>query len=148
MCKPFMLISMHSLVYGISMLLVGVEPSIPITYNDLSSCHTIHAKRKSVKEDPFSLFCFKNQLCEKLIFSVAIQYVYRCKEYRAPRIKRPSAHRTRYYCSVCQGHALLRVRLWKGDSLLWGTANVLTPVRCETFLKRNIATSTDDDNCL
>ena len=29
--------------------------------------------------------------------------------------------------AFCQGHALLRVRLWKGDTLLWGTTNVLTP---------------------
>ena len=29
--------------------------------------------------------------------------------------------------AFCQGHALLRVCLWQGDSQLWGTANILTP---------------------
>ena len=29
--------------------------------------------------------------------------------------------------AFCQGHALLRGCLWKEDSQLWGTANVLTP---------------------
>ena len=45
----------------------------------------------------------------------------------------PSAHRTLLGGMVCtsafcQGHALLRGCLWKGDSQLWGTANVLTLV--------------------
>ena len=30
-------------------------------------------------------------------------------------------------CAFCQGHALLRGCLWKRDSQLWGTVNVLTP---------------------
>ena len=36
---------------------------------------------------------------------------------------------------VSKGHGLLRGCLWKRDSLLWGTANVLTPV-CQ---RRNMA---------
>ena len=52
------------------------------------------------------------------------------KKYRVPKIERPSAHRTLWYgmhqC-FCQGHALLRGCLWKWDSQLWWTANVLTP---------------------
>ena len=28
--------------------------------------------------------------------------------------------------AFCQGRALLPVYLWKGDSVLWGTANILT----------------------
>ena len=58
-------------------------------------------------------------------------YIVGVKKYRIRKIERPSAHRTLYgiVCTsaFCQGHALLRVCLWKGDSLLWGTANVLTP---------------------
>ena len=55
------------------------------------------------------------------------------KKYTVPSIERPSANRTlclivRYAPMLfCQSQALLRGRLWKGDSQLWGTAILLTP---------------------
>ena len=53
------------------------------------------------------------------------------KKYRVPKIEHPSAHRTLVVCTgaFCQDHALLCICLWKRDSLLWGTASILTPVK-------------------
>ena len=52
------------------------------------------------------------------------------KKYRVPQDRATYVLNDMVCTSAfCQGNALLRVYLWKGDSLLWGTANILTPVQ-------------------